>query len=123
MTTMIKNVKQILSDSEELLLKALAVLSSRQSNILTIKESVSQMNDIYENSKRVWKEAHDLKTQLSCNKQKRLHEILSDSMRNTAMVSSYQKTLCNYNAQCIVDEILNKYGSIEEAVKQGFKVQ
>lgn len=122
MASEIKQARQFLSSSEELLSKADAIIESRKSNLLTREESESQMNEVYETSQKVWEEAHSLKMQIPWGKQKRLHEILSDSMRNVSIICDYQKSLWDYNAQCIVNEVLNRFGSIEEAVKQGWKV-
>ena len=120
MTKEIKTAKRFQMKSEDLLRKADNVIERRKSNELSREESESQMNEIYSISQKLWNEAHSLKMQLPWNKQKRLHEILSDSMRNTSIISDYQKSLWYYNAQCIVDEVINKYGSIEEAVNQGY---
>lgn len=121
MTISIKTAKQLQIKSEDLLLKADNIIERRKSNELSREESESQMNEIYSVAQKLWDEVHTLKMQLPWKKMK-LHGIFSDSMRNVSIISEYQKSLWSYNAQCIVDEVLSKYGSIEEAVNQGFKL-
>lgn len=122
MATELKIARQLLSDSEELLAKANSTIEDRESGVTTREESENRMDDILVKSKVLWEFSHTMRKQIPSGKQKRLHEILGDAMRNCSIISDYGKHLTNYNCQKIVDEVISKYGSIEEAAKQGFQM-
>lgn len=122
MATEIKIARQLLSDSEELLVEASSTIEDRESGVTTREESERRIDEILVKSNVLWESSHTMRKQIPSGKQKRLREILTNVMGNCSVISDYRKHLINYNCQKIVDEVISKYGSIEEAVRQGFKL-
>lgn len=122
MATELKIARQLLSDSEELLVKANSTIEDRESGVTTREESESRIDEIFVKSHVLLEFSHTMRKQIPSGKQRRLYEILGDAMRNCSTISDYRKHLINYNCQKIVDEVISKYGSIEEAAKQGFQL-
>lgn len=122
MTTELKIARQLFSDSAELLAKANSTIEDRESGVTTREESESRIYEILVKSNVLWEFSNTMRKQIPSGKQKRLREILVDAMRNCSIISDYGKHLINYNCQKIVDEVISKYGSIEEAAKQGFQL-